>query len=227
MNKTDFIVIPGTNDAISRSVVATGNNFQNAHFEINEYSINNVGLVVPSIKKFMKYFLSVKEATFGVKKLYTLDNKQIPPDEVEELWGHWASNLYSLPNIYLSNHIIQDINGRFYNACDFRIFTGVFTEENIKVLKPIQINPLEECVMDDVYVDMIFNKQGFPIKKSRNQTYKEGKNIKFCYPQTDGVISFGYSYKSNETKLNCQTIKKYSTYEIGVLGYAEGVLPKK
>ena len=65
-----------------------------------------------------------------------------------------------------------------------------FKKKEDKQIITLERDMLEQCVMEDYVVDLEFNKQGFPVRKSNEQDYIRGKNIKFWYPRKDSVARF-------------------------------------
>ena len=220
MNKSDFIIISGTNDAILRSEVDKDNNFRDIHQAVNERTVNKVNLVVPSAKRFMKYFLNVKDALEERLELFTLDKKLVPRDEVEKLWNSLSSGYKGGCLTYLSDGFVQDFGESLYHLSNFRLFN----EGKKQILRPTKINVLEQCVMKDCFVDLKFNKRGFPVKKSNEQDYIQGKNILFRYPRKDSVARFDAD--SDWAGLDCGRYPSGSGVGLGVFGYAEGVARK-
>ncbi|MBS3085156.1 hypothetical protein J4225_00535, partial [Candidatus Pacearchaeota archaeon] len=65
-----------------------------------------------------------------------------------------------------------------------------------------------------------FNKQGFPIKQSAKQEYRQGENIKFWAPVDGGVAWFFAG--SGRADLDCVGGPDYGGASLGVFGVAEG-----
>ena len=92
----------------------------------------------------------------------------------------------------LTNHIIQSDNS----------------------LKPQTIEKLEDCITGSYYVDLKFNNQGMPIRKSKYNEYKQGENIYFFNPIDKLVVRFGaYSDGAN---LSCDGGPSSSGEGLGV-----------
>ena len=103
-------------------------------------------------------------------------------------------------------------------------FSTYYLIENGK-LKANYQEPLEDCLMKDGYVNFDFNSQGLPTSKSKNQNYKQGKNINFWYPRDGKVARFIVS--SDIANLNCYyTDPDVSYVSLGVFPCAEGAMKK-
>ena len=168
---------------------------------------------MPQARIFMPYILRVKKAMEGKLILYDANNHPIPRDEVEELY----KKLYSSSWTWLNNYFIEDDLGKSLNESLISL-----KKKGDKQIITLERSPLEQCVMEDCFVDLEFNKQGFPVKKSSEQKYEQGKNIKFWYPRKHSVARFGAN--SVRANLNCYGDPSNSDEGLGVFDCAKGVL---
>lgn len=79
----------------------------------------------------------------------------------------------------------------------------------------LRAEPFGRDINQSCYVDLSnFNRQGLPIKRSRNQEYKQGRNIYFCPPVIDSVA--GSIAGSGGVRLGCLWIPLCSGAGLGV-----------
>jgi len=100
--------------------------------------------------------------------------------------------------------------GNDYRAWDIETVTGANSDGSLKT----QTSSLEQCIWDDCYVNIDFNKQGLAVQKSGNQEYQSGKNIYFHYPRNNTVAEF-YA-NSDRANLNCKWDPSFSSASLGV-----------
>ena len=92
-------------------------------------------------------------------------------------------------------------------------------------VQPQKEERLEKCVNESgVLVDLIFNAQGLPTRKSKQQEYQRGKNISFWSPQENSVVWF-YAV-ADGAGLLCYGGPQGSGAAVGVLLCAEGAAKK-
>ena len=203
---SDYIRILGTNSVISRFETTKGHNYQETHFALSDKR-----KYMPSARLFMPYYSQVIKANEGLVKLCDANNHPIPSDEVEELYKKLTSDSWTR----LNNYFIQDNLGRLLNESFMS-----FKKQEDKQIITLERDMLEQCVMEDYVVDLEFNKQGFPVRKSNEQDYIRGKNIKFWYPRKDSVARFFAS--SVRALLDCSGNPSDSFEGLGVFECAEG-----
>ena len=107
---------------------------------------------------------------------------------------------------------------------------ALWVAENHKLvgdkLKPQTKQRLQRCVKgNNVLVDLVFNTQKLPTRKSRARESKYGKNLYFYEPR-DGCIAAFNAVSRSRVDLYCDVAQQSSYPAVGVLLYAEGVAKK-
>ena len=208
INKSDYVRIPGKNILIRKEEIFRGKNWTDTHYELSEN-----GLFMPSPSIFIPYFLNVKNASEGKLKLYDGNNHEFPRNDVENIWKYltnehrngcwaWLDSLFTLEN------------NAWYIEQDHR---AVVKGKN-KELQGTK-SQLEQCLREDAYVNLDFNKQGLPKTKSSNQKYSQGNNIYYWHPRDKFFARF-YAY-SGMASLDCYRSPANSNSELGVFACAE------
>ncbi len=208
--KDRYLLIPNTNEFIAREETHKNITWENAH-----YALQEDGLYMPSPKTFMLHFLNVITAHEGKSALYTADNKKIPRDEVEDLYKYFTSGHRNGCWTWLDSYF-KEMSGRLEILTNHRVIqTGTQ-----KTLEARSQQPLEPCLKEDCYVNLVFNQQGLPTKKARNQVYQQGKNIYFYHPKENAVAWFRAD--AGRADLNCDGDPRFSIAGLGVFACAEG-----
>ncbi len=207
INKSDYVRIPGKNILIRKEEIFRGKNWTDTHYELSDN-----GLFMPSPEIFIPYFLNVKNASEGKSKLYDGNNHELPRNDVEDIWkylttGHrkgcwtWLDSLFTLEN------------NIWYIKQDHRT---VVKGKN-KELQGTK-SQLEQCLREDAYVNLDFNKQGLPKTKSSNQNYSQGNNIYYWHPRDKAVARFRAN--SDRANLDCDWDSTVSDAGLGVFACA-------
>ncbi len=182
INPSEYLRIPGTNTIISKFELPDYNNlnWKETHFKLQEN-----GLFMPTPNLFMPHFMNVVDAYKNKKPLFDAVGNPISENELENIYLHLT---------------LQDSQKRAWAWLDAK-FKGNLREGTMKIhtnhrvvnnkLKPQTIQDLEQCIKDsDGYVELKFNSQGLPTRKSGNQKYVQGENLSFLYPKNGKVAKF-------------------------------------
>mgnify|MGYP001589156812 CR=1 FL=1 len=202
--REDYIQIPDTNTIIART---------ESHKELtNEgtiFALYEDGLNMPNPDLFFRHYLNVINASQNKAVLYTSDNRPVPRDEVEELWEKLSTNCWT------------HLDARFESGGIWFKSLNLLTNSRVIGKKVTSTSyPLERCVMDDGLVDLEFNSQGLPVRKSQNQHYELGKNIYYWHPR-DGSVTRFYA-NSGKAGVGCGRYPEVSDSALGVFSCAEG-----
>ena len=217
INKSDYIVIPNTNIVISNYELFKQDklNWEGSHYKLAEN-----GLWMPNAELFMPYFLKVKEAAERKITLFYADSNSVPLGKAQDLWKYLTTNFNSGVWTWLDDKFIETQH-QLYHETGHRV---VVDNNGNKILKANKVSPLEQCITEDCYVNLDFNKQGLATTKSSKQEYKQGENIYFWYPRKDRVARFGAN--SDWAYLYCNWYPSDSGRALGVFACAESI-PKK
>ena len=205
----DYIRIPGTTTIISRQESNKGLNWENTHYTLAEN-----GLYMPSPSLFMPYFMHVRDASQGNTTLYTAGNNPIPTNEAEELWKYLSTDYNNGCWTWLDAKFSEE-----NNVWKIGHNHKVIQKGKDKSLEG-KTETLESCIRKDCFVDLEFNTQGLPIRKSQNQNYKQGENIYYWHPRNKTVARF-YA-DSGRAFLSCGRNPSGSNRALGVFACAEG-----
>ena len=211
IKKEDYVRIPNTNTLIQRTESFKGENWNDTH-----YALQDNGLFMPNPKLFTDYFLNVRKAINKEIILYNGDNNPIPYEEVKEIWNYLTAGYNKGCFTWLDAKFEQKQDGLYL------LTNHIIQSDNS--LKPQTIEKLEDCITGSYYVDLKFNNQGMPIKKSNFNKYKQGENIYFFNPIDKFVVRF-YAY-SDGASLDCSGDPSFSHEGLGVFGCAEGTQKK-
>ena len=208
INRKDYVKVPNTNTLIAKFEPdeSKGLTWEKTHYKLAEN-----GLFMPAPALFMPYFMNVIDAYNGKIQLYDGLGNQINRKEVEDIYKHLTINHVNNGAYSWLDALFKEENNFWYIETEHRVINGK--------LKGTR-QPLEICLMEDCYVSLDFNKQGLAIKKSNNQEYEQGKNIKFVYPK-DGTVA-GFVANSDWADLDCYRIPQDSSSDLGVFPCAEG-----
>ncbi len=217
INPSDYIRIPDTSIVIAKRQPQEYNNkkWDEAHFALGEN-----GLFMPTPSLFMKYFLGVLAAKQGSANLYDASGSQIAQSELDDLYTHLTKHKNGAWT-WLDAKFVKG-NGAF--DLDIETDHRVIGSGNKKKLASRR-KPLEASINEDCYVDLDFNAQGMPKRKSDTQDYAQGNNIYHWFPRENAVARFNAN--SGRAYLDCNRNPQYSFTALGVLACAEGAAPKK
>ncbi|MEK6974566.1 MAG: hypothetical protein AABW41_05005 [Nanoarchaeota archaeon] len=220
INPIDYIQIPDTNTVIERYQSQSNNklNWKDTHFRLADNS-----LFMPTPYLMTKHLVNVVNAQGGIANLYDAQGKVIPANEVQEIYqyltkdGHgggvwtWLDAKFEKTTASFQKGFDLETNHRL-------ILIGSDKELHTDISQ--LVNPVEE----DCFVDLDFNAQGMPKKKSANQNYSQGQNIYFYQPRESRVARFN-AY-SGRARLDCDRNPDYADAGLGVLACAEGTQQK-
>lgn len=209
INKSEYIIIPNTKIIISREELYKNKNWKDSH-----YTLQDNGLYMPTPAIFIDYFLKVKQAQEGKISLSYADGNPLKKKEVEDLWKYLTTNFDKGCWTWLDS-LFKEENNKWYIEYGHK----VVDPKGNKELKTSKKENLEQCIMEDCFVDLDFNKQGLPKQKHSSQEYKQGENIHFYHPRENTVA--GFDADSNGAGLYCVRDPYYSNSELGVFACAE------
>ena len=202
---SNYLIIPGTNSCIVKIEEdwTKGKEYEPSHKIVLER-----GLEVPTAAIFTSHLINIINAYNNKLDVYQADGNKISREELENIYKH-------LTTAHINGGAWTWLNGKFlqgsgFNNFDLETITGLDSNGNLTTKR----EPLLECLFEDCYVDLEFNKQGFPIKKSRKQEYVQGKNIYFWYPRENCVAR--YVADSGRSYLRCDRNPYYSYSSLGV-----------
>ncbi|MFA5084539.1 MAG: hypothetical protein WC475_04155 [Candidatus Paceibacterota bacterium] len=157
-----------------------GLNWEKTHEKLKE---NNLFMPTPAL--FMHYFKNVVNAWKGGAKLHDSLGNEINNNELADIYFHLTTDHIEKGACTWLDAYFEEQKDGFY----------ILTENKAKKEK------LENNIMGGCYVELEFNRQGMPIKKSVNKNYTRGKNIYYWQPE-DGYVA-GFIASSNRTDLDC------------------------
>ncbi len=177
---------------------------------------------MPNIPEFMTHFFNVREAAQGKKPLYDGRGKPLKREESTNLYNYFTTAFEGGCWTWLDAKFVK---GKGFKKLDLQTNHRVDASGNLT----FQQVPLEECVWEDVYVDLIqdkFNKQYLPTaqQKSADQNYKVNQNIYFFHPRKDAIAWFVTG--SVWAWLYCDGDPSGSVAWLGVFLCAEGAAQK-
>jgi len=190
INPADYIQIPDRNILIAKEETFKEENWINTHYKLAEN-----GLFMPSPAIFMPYFVNVRNAAQGDLILYDGNNNPLSIDEAEDLWKYLSTG-----------H--RDGCWTWLDACFTHIDRWMIAYDN-KVQLYSKGNKdfnhkfcdLESTLDGECYVDIDFDRQGFPKSQSAHQEYKQGENI-YYRPPRDGTVA-RFCAVSSKASLYC------------------------
>ena len=203
-----YIRVPNSKVVISRYESYKGLDWKNTH-----YALADNGLFMPTPSLFMPYFVNVRNAAQGKITLYTADNKPVPRDEAEDLWKYLSSNHKGGCWTWLDAKFSENKN----------VWKITYNHKTVQKGKDNSLEgiteTLEDCIREDCFVDLEFNKQGLPTRRSQDQTYTQGENIYYCHPR-NGAIAW-FDAVSGGAVLGCGWFLSVSDPSLGVFACAE------
>ena len=203
-----YIRVPNSKVVISRYESYKGLDWKNTH-----YALADNGLFMPTPSLFMPYFVNVRNAAQGKITLYTADNKPVPRDEAEDLWKSLSSGHKGGCWTWLDAKFSENKN----------VWKITYNHKTVQKGKDNSLEgiteTLEDCIREDCFVDLEFNKQGLPTRRSQDQTYTQGENIYYCHPR-NGAIAW-FDAVSGGAVLGCGWFLSVSDPSLGVFACAE------
>jgi len=188
---------------------------KNFNYEDTHVLVLKKGLIIPKPGLFIPHFLNVVNAFNGKNKLYDGNNRELSRNEIEDIYKHLTKD-------HINGGAWSWLNSRFvkgsgFNNLDIEYINGLDSNNNLTTIK----EPLEDCLMEDCYVDLDFNKQGLAVKKSKKQEYEQGKDIKYWHPRENYVARF---YADSDGAF----LNPWGSYSVpGVFVCAEGTSKNK
>ncbi|MEK6933290.1 MAG: hypothetical protein AABW75_00250 [Nanoarchaeota archaeon] len=189
-------------------------NYEEAH-----KLVLNQSLYVPTPLIFTTHFVNVVEAKNGRKQLLYADASSVSDSEVDEMYKHLTTN-YKDTFGGNSSGAWTWLNARFVqgsgdNNMDLETIIGINSDGAFITNK----KPLECKILEDCFINLDFNGQGFPKAKSSAQSYSQGENIKFYFPRLNAAAGF-FAF-SGRAGLGCWN-PLFSDSSLGVFACAEG-----
>ena len=183
--KENFIYVPSINLYVAKEKIMHGLDWHNTHKELAKEKDRRMPLIYEETE-FIKYLLANPNGTKDASK----DEIQTITNEILEKRNPWRAE-------HLDAYFEQRDDGMY-----------LLTKN-----KSIE-NKLDAPIMEDCYVELSFNNQGMPIKKSSNQDYNQGKNIFHYYPRAERVAGLGVN--SGGACLICSWYSANSDSSLGV-----------
>ena len=219
----DYVQVPDTKKVISKFELLNYNNsnWQDAHFKLHDNKLQ-----MPEVPLFIQHFLNVVDAykNKGKKQLFDANGNSVSEKEIKDIFMHLTKNhidIYNSGNPGAWAHLDAKFEQRsdgMYVLSEHRTFKD--TKGN-NLLQSKKAEKLEACVANDSFTDLKFNKQGFPIKQSAKQEYRQGENIKFWAPVDGGVARFGAV--SVRAYLDCNWYPSFTNSSLGVRSCKAGL----
>ena len=220
INPREYIQVPQYNILIARSEIHKGKDM----YETLE-ALASENLSMPSPAQFMRHWMNVKSA--AIDKTPTLlyaDGNPVSEQDTENLWQYMSSTdrqpFGGNPCWTWLNALFKENNGNLEIIQNLE----VITDSNGKKALQGNSQPLDNPIRENCYVDLEFNNQGFPIRKSREREYKQGENIYFWNPRADRVA--GFYANSGGAGLYCNGGPAYRGAELGGFACVAGSAPK-
>ena len=189
---SNYLIIPGINSCIVKIEEdwTKGKQYEASHKVVLER-----GLEVPTAAIFTSHLANIINAYNSNLDVYQADGNKISREELENIYKHLTTN-------HINGGAWTWLNGKFtpgsgFNNFDLETITGLDSNGNLTTKR----EHLKKCLFENCYVELEFNKQGLPIKKSRKQEYVKGKNIYFYYPRENCVARSGVY--SDWSVMNC------------------------
>ena len=184
--KEDFIYVPSINLYVAKEKTMHGLNWIDTHKELAKEK----GKRMPTpyeFTEFIKYLLKNPNGTKDASN----NEIQLITKEILEKRDHWRAEHL---DVYFEKR-----NNEMY----------ILTKNKSIADK------LDAPIIEDCFVELLFNKQGMPTQKSSNQNYIQGKNIFYYHPRTECVARF-YA-NSDRANLNCNRNPTNSNSSLGIV----------
>ena len=198
-----YIGIPGTKFMVERE-----QSHNNLDFDAAEAALREEGLFMPSPVIFMPYRNKVFRAAAGDIRLYDGAGKRLARDAAKEIAKPLTEGCW----LWLYAKFAEQ-KGR-----------TLITYNRIKNLDTIEevteALQLKESILDAGMVDLVFNEQGMPVRKSRKQEFAAKSNIYFYLPVDGSVARFRAD--ANRADMDCDRDQQNSYSALGVFVCAAG-----
>ncbi len=217
LDPTAYVWIPETANFIAQYQSCNGQE----HFQTIE-SLGKGHLFMPSLASFFLHFNNVILAQNRVATLYDGTGGVISPQKTEELYECLTANCWAR----LNAQFIKGEQGLNIVETYLDIQEEVAQLKNVKRTRSIMekrelSSPLEQCLQENCFVDLIFNAQGLPVNKSEVQGYSKGKNMNF-FPLQKGSVARFVS-RAGRAGLYCDRDPRDSNGGLGTFACAAGV----
>ncbi len=209
LKRRDYIEIPKTDYIIAKRESHKDLTWNNTH-----HALGTSGLWMPPPALFMPYYKHVCDAADGKIVLHNGNHQEISKTEAED---HFE---------YLSTKAWSCLNALFEQDRDqLKMITyGLWTTNGKQEIYTITRSPLERCVQEAGLVDLTFNTQGLPTRKSQLSAFNKKKNLYFYQPEDGSVARFGAG--SVGVSLVCDRLPGVSYAGLGVFACAKGARKK-
>ena len=218
INKADYIVLPQHSLLIAKY---EPDEFKGFKWENKDnpkegvhYKLRQKGLQMPTVLQLRTHFNNVVESYKGTRKLVDGNGRQLPRNEIEDLYKHLTTN-------HINNGAWTWLNARFVQGSGF---------QNMNLERVVAVNadgtlktkvvPLQPCIWENCYVTFDMNAQGLSSNKSDKLEYFLGENIYFFKPRLNQVAEF-VAY-SDWAVLDCDGDPTDSYSSLGVFACAKG-----
>ncbi len=207
INRADYIQVPQSRILIAKAETHKGKTWHETH-----YALQETGLYMPAVCEGITHWLNVREAALTNNRiLYDGNNAPIRKEEAVDLWNYMSSG---------------------HRGGCWSWFDAFFTDENTlhqyhlmnkdaagKKTLESQSKPALQCpIKENCYVELDFNSQGMPLKKSSMQQYQQGQNLYFYFPRSNAVARL--SAGAGLVSLDCCRVPRSSDASLGVFGVA-------
>ncbi|MBI4117035.1 hypothetical protein HY449_04805 [Candidatus Pacearchaeota archaeon] len=207
----DYYQIPGSSIVIAKEESLKGLNWYKTHEELQKQKLR-----MPLVPEFMSHFMNVLDAYKGNSQLHYADDSLVPEGEVEDFYKYLTTNYKNGCWTWL-DAFFKEENGIWQIRHNHKFDKGSLIAGKTEVL--------ESCLRKDCQVELDFNKQGMPIKKTKKQEYSQGNSIIYLHPRNEAVARFNAG--SGRAVLYCLRFPSGANPALGVFACAEGATPKK
>ena len=196
VNINNFIYVPSANCYLAKQRTHLGADWNDCHKQLHQES-----LLMPTIPQFISYINYLKANPNGTQSGdATKEEIESILDDILTVRAPWRSEWLDAFFTEQNNQLYINYNHR--------------TEPNGN-LTPQNSEPLEKCLMEDFYADVLNgNKQGLPTKKST-----KGKGIYYWHPRENYVARFDVS--SGRAVLGCDVGPSGRDSALGVFSVCE------
>lgn len=144
--------------------------------------LNKEGYFMPTPRQFFDFLDLLRSS----KRLYDGTGKKLSTVESDESKAIILDDILTQRERWRAEHL-----DAYFFVYDETMFVAYNHRTIHGKLRAIRTEPLEECVMQNCYVNLTgINKQGLPTRKSNTQTHRQGKNIYFFPPYNNSVAGF-------------------------------------
>jgi hypothetical protein len=185
LNPDNYLQIPNTNE-----IIAINQSHGNLNYEEVHKTLLSEGLKVPTPDLFMKHFINVINSYNKKTQLITASGNPLGKKQTGELYEKLTHDCWTWLNA-------KFVKGKGCLSLDLETITGINKDGTLKKI----VEPLEECMDRDTYVQLNFNRQGLTKFADVSQKYSQGKNIYFFYPRKGAVARFDAD--SGRASLDC------------------------